>query len=168
MHNLRNDDSFIPDLAYVIEIDGKIVGHINYSVGSMDYGDEKMDAVVLGPVAIHKDYQNMGLGSKLIEYTLNLAEKKGIPFIVVIGDENYYHRFDFLSASNYGLYLDGTDTSEECSFFMIKIFDESKVKNKRGIFFNPHVFDVDENDVDEFDKKFEYRKKLVLEGQLGV
>ena len=46
-------------------------------------------------------------------------------------------------------------------------FDESKVKNKMGIFFNPHVFDVDENDVDEFDKKFEYREKLVLEGQLG-
>ncbi len=134
----------------------------------MDYGDEKTDAVVLGPIAIHKDYQNLGLGSKLIEYTLNLAEKKGIPFIVVIGDENYYHRFDFVSASNYDLYLDGTDTSEECPFFMIKIFDESKVKNKRGIFFNPYVFDVDENDVDEFDKKFEYREKLVLKGQLGV
>ena len=67
---------------YVIECDGRIIGHINYSVGSMDYGDEKTDAVVLGPIAIHKDYQNRGLGSKLIEYTLNLAEKKGIPFIV--------------------------------------------------------------------------------------
>ncbi len=168
VHNLRDDDSFIPDLDYIIEIDDKIVGHINYSRGSLDYGDEKMDAVVLGPVAIHKDYQNRGLGSKLIEYTLNLAEKEEIPFVVVIGDENYYHRFGFVSASNYNLYLDGTDTSEECPFFMIRIFDESKVKSKRGIFSNPHVFDVDEKDVDEFDKQFQYKKKLVLENQLGV
>nr|WP_296889018.1 N-acetyltransferase [uncultured Methanobrevibacter sp.] len=168
VHNLRDDDSFIPDLDYVIECDGRIIGHINYSVGSIDYGDEKTDAVVLGPLAIHKNCQNQGFGSKLIEYTLNIAEKKGIPFVVVIGDENYYHRFGFISASNYNLYLDGTDTSEECPFFMMKIFDESKIENKRGIFFNPHVFDVDENDVDEFDKKFEYREKLVLEGQLGV
>lgn len=166
VHKLRNDDSFIPDLAYVIEIEGKIVGHINYSRGLLDYGDEKMDSVVLGPLTIHKDYQNQGLGSKLIEYTLNLAENDGIPFIMVIGDENYYHRFGFVSASKYNLYLDGTDTSEECPFFMIKIFDESKLNGGMGIFSNPEVFDVDIDDVDEFDKKFEYKEKLVLDGQL--
>ena len=168
VHNLRDDDSFIPDLAYVIENDGKIIGHINYSTGLIDYGSEKMDAVVLGPVSIHKDYQNQGLGSKLIEYTLNLAKDDGIPFIFVIGDENYYHRFGFVSASKYDLFLDGADVSEECPFFMIKVFDESKLENKKGIFFNPDVFNVNPDDVDEFDEKFEYKKKLVLEGQLGV
>ena len=166
VHNLRDDDSFISDLAYVIEIDGKIVGHINYSRGSIDYGNEKADAVVLGPLAIHRDYQNRGLGSKLIEFTLNLAENEGIPFVVVIGDENYYNRFGFVSASEYNLYLDGTDTSEECPFFMIKIFDESKLNDVKGIFSNPKVFDVDVYDVDEFDKKFQYKEKLVLDGQL--
>ncbi len=166
VHNLREDDSFISNLAYVIESDGRIVGHINYSIGSLDYGDEKIDAVVLGPLAIRRDCQNQGWGSELMEYTLNLAEKEGIPFIVVIGDENYYHRFGFVSASKYNMYLDGTDTSDECPFFMIKIFDESKLKDKMGIFSNPKVFDVDVYDVDEFDKKFEYRQKFVLDGQL--
>ena len=81
VHHLRNDESFINDLAYVIECDGKIRGHINYSVGFIEYGDEKMDAVVLGPIAIDKDYQNMGLGSKLIEYTLYLAKGENIQVI---------------------------------------------------------------------------------------
>ena len=168
VHNLRDDDAFIHDLAYVIESEGKIIGHINYSRGLIDYGDEKIDAVVLGPIAIHKDYQKRGLGSELIEYTLNLTKSKGIPFVFVIGDENYYHRFGFVSASGYNLYLDGTCASEECPFFMIKIFDESKIKDKKGIFFNPDVFNVNQDDVDEFDKQFEYKEKLVLEGQLGV
>ena len=30
IHNLRDDDAFIPSLAYVIESDNKIIGHINY------------------------------------------------------------------------------------------------------------------------------------------
>ena len=39
---------------------------------------------------------------------------------------------------------------------------------KKGIFSNPDVFDVDENDVDEFDKRFEFKQKEVNENQLGV
>lgn len=166
VHQLRNDESFIPDLAYVIECSEQIVGHINYSLGIIDYGDEKVDAVVLGPISIHRNYQNPGFGSKLIGFTLDLARREGIPFVLVIGDENYYHRFGFESASKYNVFLDGTNTNEECLFFMIKIFDESSFKNKLGTFHNPCVFDVDESDVDEFDRQFEYREKLVLDTQL--
>ena len=49
---------------------------------------------------------------------------------------------------------------------MIRIFDESKLKNKPRIFHNSDVFDVDERDVDDFDRQFEFKEKLVLEGQL--
>ena len=100
----------------------------------------------------------------MIEYTLNLAKKQNIPYIFVVGDENYYRRFGFESASKYDLYLEGTDTSESCPFFMIKIFNEEKPK--KGIFHNPDVFNVSEKDVDEFDEQFEYKEKKVLEGQL--
>ena len=37
VHNLRNHESFINDLAYVIENDGEIIGHINYSYGTITY-----------------------------------------------------------------------------------------------------------------------------------
>lgn len=166
VHHLRDDESFIPHLAYVIECGGKIVGNINYSRGFIDYGDEKSDAVVLGPIAIDGSCQNKGLGSKLIRRTLDLARDEDIPFVFVIGDEDYYHRFGFESASEYDLYLDGTDTDDECPFFMINVFDGSSMKNKRGVFHNPEVFNVDEGEVDEFDKEFEYREKLVLDTQL--
>lgn len=166
IHNLREDDSFIANLAYVIEDGGEIIGHINYSKGYIDYGSEKIDAVVLGPIAIEKNHQNQGLGSRLIQYTLKIAEKDNIPFIFVIGDENYYHRFGFESASKHNLFFEDSDTTQECPFFMIKVFDESKLKNEEGIFHNPDVFDVNQEDVDDFDKNFEFKEKLVLEGQL--
>lgn len=165
VHHLRNDERFIKDLAYVVESDKKIMAHISYSKGFLEYDDETVDAVVLGPVSVHENCQNQGFGSKLIEYTLNLAKDYEIPFVFVIGDENFYHRFGFVSASEYGIFLEGTDTAEECPFFMVKIF-EDKLKSKSGTFHNPDVFDVNQSDVDEFDKQFEFKEKLVLEGQL--
>ena len=185
VHNLRNDSSFIKDLAYIIEKNDKIIGHINYSNGSLNiyrknrYGvdikvsEGRKKATVLGPIAIDSKYQSHGYGSKLIRHTLNLAEEMGIPFVFVIGDENYYSRFGFESASKYNIYLEGTDTEDENPFFMIRILNgnENIIKNldfDKGIFYNPKVFDVDEKNVDEFDKNFEYKEKKVLEGQLDI
>ncbi len=165
VHNLRNDESFIKDLAYVIEIDSKIVGHINYSTGKIN---GTQDAPVLGPVAVDEHYQNQGLGSRLIEYTIEAAKNKNFPYVFVIGDENYYSRFGFLSASKYNIFLDGTPLDEENPFFMIKVFDEDKINKNLEIFQNPDVFNVDAEDVYEFDRQFEYKEKLIKEGQLGV
>lgn len=182
VHNLRNDSSFIKELAYVIERDNEIIGHINYSKGNMNlykenrYGvdikvdDRKGKAIILGPIAIVPEYQNQCYGSKLIKHTLKLAKNNNIPFILVVGDENYYRRFGFESASKYNLFLEGTDTSEENPFFMIKIF-ENGFKDEdydKGIFHNPEVFNVSEEEVDEFDKNFEYKEKRVQEGQLEI
>ena len=175
VHNLREDSSFIKDLAYVIEKDDEIIGHINYSFGklNLEQNDEKIsaeDAVVLGPIAIKPECQKQGYGSKLIRHTLKIAEEKDIPFIIVIGDENYYSRFGFECGSKYNLFLENTDYNEENPFFMIKlnknIFNEKNYD--KGIFSNPDVFNVNEEEVDEFDKNFEYKKKRVLEGQLDI
>ena len=168
VHNLRNDPSFVKELAYVIEKDDKIIGQINYSYGTISYDNsKKTDGLVLGPISIDNDSQNNGYGSELIEYTLELIENRDIPFVFVIGDENYYQRFGFESASKYNLYLEGTDRDEECPFFMIKIFDMDKIDLTEGTFSNPDVFNVDEAEVDEFDKQFEYKEKMVQEGQLS-
>lgn len=166
VHQLRNDESFIKNLAFVIEKDDKIIGHINYSKGKVHYGNDFDEAMVLGPIAIDKDYQNQGLGSRLIEHTLNLV--KDYPYVFVIGDENFYSKFGFESASKYDIFLDGTDFAEENPFFMVKVFDENELPKELAIFHNPEVFNVNAEDVDEFDKQFEYKEKLILEGQLGV
>lgn len=167
VHNLREDESFIKDLAYVIEKDDEIIGHINYSNGKLFFKKGKCRKVpVLGQIAIAENYQNKGYGSKLIEFTLNLIKDKDIPYVFVVGDENYYKRFGFESASKYNLHLEGTEIAEECPFFMIKVFNDKRITLDEGIFSNPDVFNVDEKDVDEFDEKFEYKQKKVQEGQL--
>ena len=162
--NLRNHPSFVKDLAYVIEKDGEIIAHINYSMGELKFEDgNSCEALILGPVCVNESYQNQGYGTELINYTLKLVERD-FPCVFVVGDENYYKRFGFESASNYELFLEGTNTDEENPFFMIKIFKE--IDFKKGIFSNPDVFNVNQIDVDEFDKKFEFKEKIVHENQL--
>ena len=182
VNNLRDDSSFIKDLAYVIEEDKDIIGHINYSKGHINlykrnrYGveiklsDIKGEAIILGPIAIDPKCQNQGKGSELIRHTLSLAQEMGFPFVFVVGDENYYSRFGFESASKYNIYLEGTDTEDENPFFMIRIFENvfDEIDYDKGLFYNPKVFDVDEKDVDEFDKNFENKEKRVQEGQLNM
>ena len=109
-------------------------------------------------------YPDVVIPQHSLDHT-ELVKKLNID-VFVVGDEDYYRRLGFISASEYDLYLEGTDMGEECPFFMIRLFDESELKDGIGIFHNPDVFDVNPEDVDEFDKKFEYRQKKVLKGQL--
>ena len=49
---------------------------------------------------------------------------------------------------------------------MIRLFDEKNLKDKPGIFHNPEVFNINQRDVDEFDKQFEFKQKMILDSQL--
>ncbi len=167
VHNLRNHKSFIKELAYIIEKDNKIIGHINYSKGKITHKNRNNNAIILGPISIDKKFQNKGYGTKLIEYTLNIIKNKNIPFVFVIGDKNYYQRFGFETASKYKIYLEGTKENDESEFFMIKIFNKNKINFEKTIFQIPEVFNVNEKDVNEFDKKFENKEKKIIKGQLN-
>ena len=77
-----------------------IVAHIAFSpvaAGTADGG------LGLGPVAVLPKYRRQGIAESLIKAGLDTCRKIGIGFVVVLGDPNYYRRFGFKSASNWGL-----------------------------------------------------------------
>lgn len=71
----------------------QIVGHVAFSpvtiegTGAGWYG--------LGPVAVHSDYQKTGIGTKLIETGLAKLKALSASGCVVLGDPQYYARFNF-------------------------------------------------------------------------
>ncbi|RAP53317.1 MAG: hypothetical protein BZ138_01290 [Methanosphaera sp. rholeuAM270] len=150
---------------YIIEESGKIIAQIAYSTNNLVVDGRKIaDVVTLGPLCVHPDYQRMGYAKKLIEYTMEKAKDLGIPFIFVIGDEKFYEPFGFESASEYGIQYN--DIQDETPFFMVKVFDEDKINSLHGIYIDNPCFNVDENELEEFDKKFPFKKKEKLDGQL--
>ncbi len=106
-HLLRDHPDFLPELDLVAELDGRIVGNIMYARAWLHAEDgREMEIAGFGPVCVHPDYQGRGVGSALIERTMAMAAKAGIPGLVILGDPRNYCRHGFKSSRDF-LICDG-------------------------------------------------------------
>ncbi|QFU09384.1 Acetyltransferase (GNAT) family protein [Rhodobacteraceae bacterium THAF1] len=90
-YRLRDGVAPVPELCLVSREDGVIGGAIRYwpvRVGGVD-------ALLLGPVAVHPTRQGEGLGAFLMQDSLSRAAALGHPRVMLVGDEPYYGRFGF-------------------------------------------------------------------------
>jgi len=96
---LREDDAWIPELAFVACAGDAVVGHVVCTRARV--GDDP--ALVLGPLSVHPDHQARGVGSALVHTVLGGADALGEPLVVLVGDPGYYSRFGFVPASALGI-----------------------------------------------------------------
>ena len=167
IHNLRKDKSFVKELDYCIEIDNKIIANIVYAKGKLKLENGNIrEILIFGPVSVLPKYQKKGYGEKLINYTIEKAKELGFDAIVIMGNPNYYKKFGFESCSKYKIYYEGIDKKEETLFFMIKILNDNNIENLKGIYSAPDCYKADEKELEEFDKKFPFKIKEKIEGQI--
>lgn len=86
IHIMRYSRAFVPQLDFVAVFDDKIVGNIVFlkSVIQADTGKE-YEVLSLGPISVLPEYQNMGIGKRLIDHTRNLAKCMGFRAILLCG-----------------------------------------------------------------------------------
>lgn len=167
IHNLRKDKSFVKELDYCIEIDNKIIANIVYAKGKLKLENGNIrEILIFGPVSVLPEYQKKGYGEKLINYTIEKAKELGFDAIVIMGNPNYYKKFGFESCSKYKIYYEGIDKKEETPFFMIKILNDNNIENLKGIYSDPDCYKANEKELEEFDKKFPFKIKEKIEGQI--
>ncbi len=65
------------------------------------------EGLMLGPLAVHPDYRELGLGARLMRHALNQAGAHGQKAVILVGDPEYYARFGFSRALTRGLALPG-------------------------------------------------------------
>ena len=66
LNQYRNNPDFIPELDFVMEEDGKIIGHVMYSKAELVLDDgSRKPSWTFGPISIHPDYKRKGYGLKL-------------------------------------------------------------------------------------------------------
>jgi len=117
-------------LSLVATIDERVVGHALYSPVSIGFNEKKVVGAGLGPMAVLPELQRKGIGSKLIEFGNMQLRERGCPFIVVVGHPEYYPRFGFRPASDYGIRCEW-DVPD--NVFMVLVLDESKMKGVSGL-----------------------------------
>jgi predicted N-acetyltransferase YhbS len=65
------------------------------------------DALLLGPLAVHPDCRNRGIGTALVRRAIARARLAGHEAILLVGDLAYYGRFDFSAALTDELWMPG-------------------------------------------------------------
>jgi len=70
-----------------------IIGHVAISPVSISTGTTGWYG--LGPISVCPTKQGLGIGSQLMQASLEKLKQLGAKGCVLLGDPNYYHRFEF-------------------------------------------------------------------------
>ena len=111
VEEIRDSEYYIPELSFVAELDGEIVGHFMFShfplSSTRDGGhndDRKSEIVMLAPVSVHADYLRQGIGSTMIKMGIQKVKEMGYKGITVEGNYRFYNTVGFVTSSEYGIY----------------------------------------------------------------
>jgi len=167
LHVLRDDPAFVKELNFVMVQNGRLIGQ-NIFVRTVINADDGrvVDVLTMGPICIIPDLQRMGLGRKLLDFTVEKARSMGFGAVLFEGNINFYGKSGFDYAEKFGIrYHDLPDGADQ-SFFLCKELKEGYLDGVTGVYQTPQGYYVPDDEVEEFDKKFPPKQKLKLAGQI--
>ena len=100
---LRESDAFVPELSLVAEADGEIIGHILMTKVEIVSDDKTVTSLGLAPVSVLPKYQGKGIGGALIRAAHERAAELGYGSAVLLGHKDYYPRFGYKKAIDFGI-----------------------------------------------------------------
>ena len=167
LHVLRDDENFLPELDFVMEKDGKLIGQVVFVRAQIHADDGRLIPIMtFGPIGIHPDYKRKGYGKALLDFALNEAEKAGAGAICMEGNIDFYGKCGFDVASKKGIHYHGAPREEEGPYFVLKELKPGYLVGVTGVYHTPSVYYVDEAEAEEFDRAFPPKEKKRLKGQL--
>ena len=173
LNQYRNNPDFIPELDYVMELDGRIIGHVMFSRAELvlDNG-EHVPSWTFGPISIHPDYKRKGYGLRLLNYALERAREMGVGFLCMEGNIDFYSHAGFGLASKFGIYYHDEPRDAEVPYFLAQELipnwlqthgiTEATYTPPKGYF----VADFHPEEFAAYEATFPTKEKLRLPGQL--
>ena len=164
---LRDDKDFVPELDFVMEKDGRIIGQNVFVRASIQADDDRdISIMTMGPICIANDLKRRGYGKILLDYTIEKAKEMGAGALCFEGNIDFYGKSGFTYASEFGLRYRGLPEDVDASFFLCKELIPGYLAGITGEYGPPAGYLIDEAKAEEFDKQYPYKEKLKLPGQL--
>lgn len=167
LHCLRNDPDFIPELDFVMEKDGEIIGQNMFMKAHITADDGRVIPIMcMGPICIAPALKRQGYGKILLDYSLEKAREMGAGAICFEGNIDFYGKSGFTYASEFGIRYHDLPRDADASFFLCRELIDGYLDGVTGEYAPPDGYFVDEEQAEEFDRLFPPKEKRKLPGQL--
>ena len=163
VHIMRGHEDFIPELDFVIELDGQIVGNIMYTKAKLtDEGGTEKEIVTFGPVSILPKYQRKGYGKMLIEHSLKRAAELGYEAVVIMGSPANYVGSGFQCCRKYNVCV---EKDKYPAAMLVKELKPGTLDGRLWFYSDSPVMNVDEREAQAFDDGLEKMEKKWMPSQ---
>ena len=167
IHQLRHDPDFVPELDFVMEKDGRLIGQNVFVRAEIRADDGRIIPIMtMGPICICNELKRKGYGKILLDYSIQKAKELGCGALCFEGNIDFYGKSGFTYAGNFGLRYRGLPEGEDASFFLCRELIPGYLDGVTGEYGPPEGYYVDEAEAEVFDKEFPTKEKLVLPGQI--
>ena len=167
IHVLRDDLAFIPELDFVMEKDGVLIGQNMFMRTIIEADDGRViDVLTMGPIGITPELKRQGYGKAILDYSLEKATKMGFGAVLFEGNIDFYGKSGFDYAGIFGIRYHDLPEGADASFFLCKELIPGYLDDITGVYQTPQGYYVRDEDVEAFDKSFPPKKKLKLPGQI--
>lgn len=157
VHIMRNHEDFLPELDFVIELDGHVIGNIMYTKAMLvDESGEKKEILTFGPVCITPEYQRMGYSKMLLEHSFKQAAALGYDTVVIFGNPANYVSRGFKSCSKYNIC---TSDGSYPAAMMVKELKPNTLDGRKWFYHDSPVMQIDSAEAQHFDQKFQKMEK---------
>ena len=166
LHQLRKDPAFVPELDFVMTLDGQLIGQNMFMKAEIKADDGRsIPIMTMGPICIIPELKRRGYGKILLDYSLEKAKELGFGAICMEGNIDFYGKSGFRPASEFGIRYHGME-EEDVPFFLCRELIPGYLDGITGVYGAPEGYYVDEGEAEEFDKEFPYKEKKKLPGQI--
>ena len=163
VHIMRGHEDFIPELDFVIEVDGQTVGNIMYTKSKLtDEGGTEKEIVTFGPVSILPKYQRKGYGKMLIEHSLKRAAELGYEAVVIMGSPANYVGSGFQCCRKYNVCV---EKGKYPAAMLVKELKPGTLDGRLWFYSDSPVMNVDEREAQAFDDGLEKMEKKWMPSQ---
>ncbi len=157
VHIMRSHPDFVPELDLVMEVDDQVIGNIMYTKAKLvDESGQEKEILTFGPVCIMLEYQRMGYGKMLMEYSLEQAAALGYDAIVIFGNPGNYVGRGFKSCKKYNICLENGACP---SAMMVKELQTEALDGRKWVYHDSPVMKIDEQAAGRFDDSLEKMEK---------
>lgn len=167
LHCYRDDPAFVPELDFVMELNGELIGQIIYARSEIVCDDgRKLPIMTFGPIGIAPEYKRQGYGKRLLDYSMERAKETGAGALAITGNILFYGKSGFVPAKTKGVrYAD----DPEADYLLIKELIPGFLDGVSGTYKDPDGYFVCEKnpqDFERFEATFPKKEKKKLPGQL--